>query len=160
MEVHERGKRDWFHSLPTHSQAAPLRNRGPNEPDPGNRVEGSPGLAVDAVRLGLPRRADDPHETVSELLQDQPLSQGLRLPAQLSLPGLVQETFARRLHHLLCDKRVRQPKRDKKKSNKSLCILIETKNCLACFFNQSGPPFCDWLREFILSVNHTCTASS
>ena len=118
--VHEKEKQDWSHSLPMQSQAAPLRNRGPNEPDPGDRVEGGgggPGLAVDAVRLGLPCRADDPHEAVSKLLQDQPLSQGLRLPAQLRLPGLVQKTFARRLHHLLCDKRVRQPTRDKK-SNK------------------------------------------
>lgn len=91
-----------------------LRNKGQTEPGPGPGRGVGPGLAVDAVRLGLPRRADDPHEAVSKLLQDQPLGQRLRLPAQLRLPGLVQEALARRLHHLLGDKRERQPVGDKK----------------------------------------------
>jgi len=103
------------HSPTPPAQAAPLKEqRSDMSLDQDQGVGWGPGLAVDAVRLGLPRRADDPHEAVSKFLQDQPLGQRLRLPAQLRLPGLVQEALARRLHHLLGDKRERQPVGDKK----------------------------------------------
>lgn len=69
------------------------------------------GLAVDGgtVCFGFPRRADYPHETVSELLQDQALRFGLRLMSLFRLFGLFQQTLARRFQHLLRYERVRQP---------------------------------------------------
>lgn len=68
-------------------------------------------LAVDggAVGFGFPRRVDYPHEAVSELLQDHPLRLHLRLVSLLRLLGLLQQTLARGLQHLLRYKSVRQP---------------------------------------------------
>ena len=69
------------------------------------------GLAVDGgtVCFGFPRRADYPHEAVSELLKDQPLRFGLRLMSLFRPFGLFQQTLARRFKHLLCHKCIRQP---------------------------------------------------
>lgn len=69
------------------------------------------GLAVDGrtVRLGFARRADYPHEAVSELLQDEALRLRLRLVSLFGPLGLFQQALARRLQHLLGHERVRQP---------------------------------------------------
>lgn len=68
-------------------------------------------LAVDGstVCFGFPRRADYPHEAVSELLQDQPLCFCLRLVSLFCLFGLFHQTLACRFKHLLCYERVWQP---------------------------------------------------
>lgn len=70
-----------------------------------------PGLAVDGgtVWFSFPCRTDYPHEAVSKLLQDHPLRLRLRLVSELGLFGLLQQTLARGLQHLLCHKRVRKP---------------------------------------------------
>lgn len=69
------------------------------------------GLAVDGrtVRLGFARRADYPHEAMSELLQDEALRLRLRLVSLFGPLGLFQQALARRLQHLLGHERVRQP---------------------------------------------------
>lgn len=72
------------------------------------------------VCFGFPRRADDPHETVSELFQNHPLGLHLRLMSLFGFFRLFKETLARRFQHFLCDKRVRQPaRRERFKSEKT-----------------------------------------
>lgn len=80
----------------------------------GWRASAGPGLAVDGgtVCFCFARRADYPHEAVSELLQDHPLRLRLRLVSLFCLFGLFQQTLARRFKHLLCYKRVREPVED------------------------------------------------
>lgn len=70
-------------------------------------------LAADgAVRLGFSSRADDPAQTVTELLQDQSLCHRLRLVITLRLPRLLEETVTGRLGNLLRYERVWQPGRE------------------------------------------------
>lgn len=91
------------------------RNFVSQPPQPGEgqreRAPGELGLAVDrgTVCFGFPRRADYPHEAMSELFQDHPLCLRLRLVSLFCLFGLFQQTLARRFQNLLCYKSIRQP---------------------------------------------------
>lgn len=93
----------------------------------GERVERARlALAVDGgtVCFGFPCWVNYSHKAVSKLFQDHPLCFNLRLVSLFRPLGLLQQTLARRLQHLLRYERIREPAGDENKTFREGFIIL------------------------------------